>query len=113
MFISLQGLSRTEKITVPVHIPRRDLDLSVMMTSAHARKYSLCGVIHHHGGIGGGHYTAQTLRGKTWRHYSDTCVTVREPVTSDNGIPGNDADARSAYVLLYKQNAGDFDEGSS
>ncbi|KAL5263013.1 hypothetical protein ACHWQZ_G008429 [Mnemiopsis leidyi] len=99
------GLGRTEKITCPVHIPRQNLDLSCVTTdNKPVQSYSLCGIIHHTGGIGGGHYTSQVLTDDTWRHFNDTMVTKRDPLTSDQGIPANDSDARSAYVLLYRQN---------
>ncbi|XP_063675432.1 uncharacterized protein LOC134812139 isoform X1 [Bolinopsis microptera] len=99
------GLGRTEKISCPVHIPQHNLDLSCVTTgSKPVSSYSLCGIVHHTGGIGGGHYTCQSLTDDTWRYYNDTMVTTREPLTSDDGIPGNDSDARSAYVLLYRQN---------
>eukprot|EP00116_Pleurobrachia_bachei_P017181 sb/3477443/ len=104
-----QTVPKTEKIRCPVHLPSQDLDLSSMVANGvdlTVPPYTLCGVIHHHGGYGGGHYTVHTRdRRDEWRYYNDVSVSERAPLAyrTDGPLPENDSDARSAYVLLYKR----------
>jgi len=105
MVLNSTSYPRTEKLTCPVHIPLHDLDISCITSPDVATNpYSLCGIIHHTGGIASGHYTAHTLSSEDnkWRYYNDTQISLTAPSSSEGCV--NDADAKSAYVLLYKEN---------
>lgn len=57
-------------------------------------KYKLKGISNHHGGLNGGHYTADCLcviDNKTWYHFDDSRVSKI-----------NNLDTSSAYVLMYE-----------
>ena len=57
--------------------------------------YDLSGVICHHGGSGGGHYTAYCLNpiDQEWYEFDDSTVTKVEPATVASA---------EAYVLFYR-----------
>ncbi|PIK48608.1 putative ubiquitin carboxyl-terminal hydrolase 19 [Apostichopus japonicus] len=93
-----------DKIDKMVEFPMRGLDLSEFsQVKGELPVYDLFGVINHHGGILGGHYTAfAKLISKEniaqneldWRLFDDSHVTrTRE----DNVV------SRSAYLLFYRQ----------
>lgn len=73
-----------------------ELDLqSVTLKPGENCRYRLTGVIHHSGGVGGGHYTAHarnSLDGR-WYSFNDSSVSLSEP-SSPSG---------TAYVLFYQR----------
>ena len=60
------------------------------------RDYALCGVILHHGSVGGGHYTSMALNPKdeTWYRFDDEFVFPVDEESVANS---------QAYVLFYKK----------
>lgn len=90
---------RKEKLNISVDFPVTGLDMTPYSgNSKHssvkkATSYSLYGISHHSGYMGGGHYVADTLNpedGK-WYHCDDSRVTK-------GSTPGASS---SAYVLFY------------
>ena len=92
---------RTIKDNRFVEIPRiLDLnpycDHEIIPESNLTNKYILKGISNHHGGMGGGHYTADCLSiidNKTWYHFDDSSVSKYD---------GSDINTSNAYVLLYE-----------
>ncbi|CAG0892429.1 unnamed protein product [Cyprideis torosa] len=90
----------SSKILTPVSFPLEGLDLSSFCDRdcpSRVTTYDLIGVICHHGGVGGGHYTAFCYNdvSRTWFEYDDRFVTEVSPelvATSE------------AYVLFYRYN---------
>ena len=77
--------------------------------AAKPARYTLCGVLYHHGeSAGGGHYTVDVLHpngdGDTggWLHIDDEAVSPmrHEDVFGEHGIERT-ADERCAYLLFY------------
>lgn len=96
-----------DKIDKMVEFPLRGLDLSEFCQTQTVKGqlpvYDLYGVINHHGGILGGHYTAYArLNSKEslhqneldWRLFDDSHVTR----TTEDAVV-----TRSAYLLFYRQ----------
>ena len=87
-----------EKVLTNVTFPLKDLDLnpfvspdSIINTSA---TYDLCGVSHHTGGTGGGHYIAHVDTGSgAWMCFNDERV---------DSVQTERVSGASAYVLFYK-----------
>eukprot|EP00057_Strongylocentrotus_purpuratus_P014458 XP_011668932.1 PREDICTED: ubiquitin carboxyl-terminal hydrolase 19 [Strongylocentrotus purpuratus] len=94
-----------DKINKMVEYPVRGLDLSPYCHGSHGTPliYDLYGVINHHGGILGGHYTSFGRLASTadwsknehdWRLFDDNHVTT---VSEKNVV------TRSAYLLFYRR----------
>jgi len=80
------------KIDEAVDVPLK-LDMSPYLMDKKSCTYNLFGIIHHHGTINRGHYTAdcKTLSGK-WFHFDDEVASQKEPLLNSS----------SAFVLFYK-----------
>ncbi|MDP2434755.1 MAG: hypothetical protein Q8P67_03340 [archaeon] len=88
--------SIAHRIDTSVSFPAT-LDLSVMpQLAGQACRYSLIGVIHHVGGMGGGHYTAHAFNNQvnSWFEFNDSHVSQSQGPRSPSG---------SAYVLFYQR----------
>ncbi|XP_063953429.1 ubiquitin carboxyl-terminal hydrolase 19-like isoform X1 [Lytechinus pictus] len=94
-----------DKIDKMVEYPVRGLDLSPYCHGTHSQPliYDLYGVINHHGGILGGHYTSIARLASTadwsknehdWRLFDDSHVTT---ISEKNVV------TRSAYLLFYRR----------
>lgn len=95
------------KITTPVEFPV-ELDLSDFLAQPQlGAVYELSGVVNHHGGLGGGHYTAHALvtsvnddgegaraADAEWFRFDDSRV---------NKASVNDIDHAAGYILFYRQ----------
>ncbi|CAG0897077.1 unnamed protein product [Darwinula stevensoni] len=89
----------SSKIGNHVSFPLKDLDMSTYIhkdCASQVMKYDLFAVICHHGGVGGGHYTAYCLNplNNQWYEYDDQCVTRVSPDVVRKC---------EAYVLFYKK----------
>jgi ubiquitin C-terminal hydrolase len=90
-----------EKNNEFVDFPMEGLDISTYVdsfTSSDANlSYDLYGVIHHFGGLHGGHYwaTCKNFRDNKWYSLNDSSVRSADK---------RDIVASSAYVLFYKRN---------
>ncbi|CAG8554169.1 15402_t:CDS:10 [Dentiscutata erythropus] len=88
------------KIVTNVQFPMEDLDMSPYCKesrdSLDNSKYSLYGLIHHRGVIGGGHYVAYAKNpiDDNWYEFDDTYVT-RKTATEVSRL--------EAYVLFYRK----------
>jgi len=103
--------ARSEKNTSHVDIPHV-IDMRPYIVGPQRNEdmtYELYAVVHHFGGLGGGHYTAYGKHQGKWYDFNDSSVTE---LRDDEVIDG-----KSAYVLFYrrirrgKRRAGD-DESS-
>lgn len=95
------------KITTPVDFPL-ELDLNPYLARPHSgTTYDLCGVVNHHGGLGGGHYTAHALvmpvdhdgagqpsAGGEWCAFNDSRVSRSS---------ANEVDYGAGYILFYQR----------
>lgn len=78
----------------PVDFPITDLTVKTL-SSSEPLHYDLFAVSHHHGGLGGGHYTAHAKNTDTgkWYYFNDSSVSRAD--TSELA-------SSSAYVLFYQ-----------
>lgn len=95
-----------EKITTPVQVPLRELDVRSWMggpTGGSCTAYDLYGVVCHRGGMSGGHYTSYCMNegGKEpkWFKYNDDCVSI---VDLEQELPEI---SKQCYVLFYRKQA--------
>ena len=87
------------ELTIPIE------SLSPASESTNSRKYSLTGVIYHHGlSSDGGHYTADVHHKELdkWFRIDDITITGLE---KDDVLKGGEdgADSRTAYILMYQK----------
>eukprot|EP00042_Codosiga_hollandica_P038991 m.323626 g.323626 ORF g.323626 m.323626 type:complete len:1018 (-) comp55529_c0_seq4:116-3169(-) len=88
-----------EKINTYIDFPLEGLDLTDRICAPNPTNqkfiYDLYAVSHHHGGYGGGHYTAHALHlgTKKWHQFDDSYTSSANP---------EDCKKASAYVLFYK-----------
>jgi ubiquitin C-terminal hydrolase len=92
-----------------IDCPLRDLDLSQFVLNPDEKvnaKYELIAVSNHMGGLGGGHYTAHAKNSvdQKWHTFDDARVSE---VDEDSVI------SKSAYVLIYQQQAQPVQKQSS
>lgn len=73
------------KVTYPMKITKEiktngHIDLSAFVDEAFqgSAKYKVVGVVYHHGGFGGGHYTSSVFKNGKWYHCDDSTVSVIE-----------------------------------
>ena len=104
MFIQLKRFTQTprgiHKNENPVEIPF-NLDIAPYVElfgdDSMNTKYNLIGFSNHHGGMGGGHYTADAVDlydSNQWMHFDDSSVSK---------YGGNKVSTNSAYILMYEQ----------
>jgi ubiquitin carboxyl-terminal hydrolase 10 len=87
---------------------------------AHSPRYTLYGVLYHHGvSAGGGHYTLDVLHpnrdggtwgsgnksGEAWLHIDDEMVSAVRHEDIFRGQDNDRADDRCAYLLFYRRSA--------
>jgi len=103
LFIQLKRFTHTiagvRKNSIAIEIPY-ELDISPYMDQIELdnpnNKYKLIGFSNHHGGLGGGHYTADALdltESDEWYHFDDSSVSKYN---------GNKLNTSDAYVLMYE-----------
>jgi len=90
----------SSKVSTRVTFPLVDLDMAPWMAPKSQYReqetlYDLTGVICHHGGAGGGHYTAYALNpgDEEWYEFDDSVVT---------GVEAAQVASAEAYVLFYR-----------
>ncbi|KAG5457911.1 MAG: hypothetical protein BJ554DRAFT_1968 [Olpidium bornovanus] len=92
----------SSKITTHVQFPTKDLDMRPFVKTVAGEagpeitKYDLYALIHHRGGLGGGHYVAYALSpvNNTWYEYDDSYVTAKDEA---------EVSRLEAYVLFYRR----------
>ncbi|RIA91954.1 hypothetical protein C1645_766206 [Glomus cerebriforme] len=97
----------SSKIATHVQFPMEDLDMrpyckDLSNDTLKITKYDLYGLIHHRGGLGGGHYIAYVKNpiDKNWYEYDDTYVTRKSAA---------DISRLEAYVLFYQKKSPEKD----
>ena len=90
---------RTRKNNTSIDIPH-NIDITKYcdksMITDNLFKYKLKGISNHHGSLGGGHYTADSVSvidNETWYHFDDSRVSKH----SNSSI-----DTSDAYILIYE-----------
>ena len=76
-------------------------------------RYTLCGVLYHHGrSAGGGHYTVDVLNpnahgdgGDVWLHIDDESVNTLRHEDVFGGHDNEQVNERCAYFLVYRRRA--------
>eukprot|EP01113_Clastostelium_recurvatum_P027009 TRINITY_DN3249_c1_g1_i3.p1 TRINITY_DN3249_c1_g1~~TRINITY_DN3249_c1_g1_i3.p1 ORF type:complete len:987 (+),score=255.30 TRINITY_DN3249_c1_g1_i3:114-3074(+) len=86
-----------DKINIPIAFPVADLDLSkYVLDPTHVPgNYELFAISNHHGGLGGGHYTAFGKNPETGRWYLFNDSSTKEATEKD-------LNQSAAYMLFYQ-----------
>lgn len=87
------------KIDEVLEIPEEVLAPELKLLKSNSKKYKLCAVVYHDGGLNLGHYTSDVYYGNQWLRFNDgrvdTCKSPAE-ISFENV-------ERNAYVLFYRR----------
>jgi len=99
-------MCRMRKDGAFVKYPLKSLDMSKYLSKYNKKSamYDLYGVVHHHGSLNGGHYTAscRSFINQEWFNFNDSSVSLihRE----------NDIVSESGYILFYQKRYDEIDD---
>ena len=107
-YMRIEKIRKTVKYGHELIIPNKSIspNLASTATSEDQFKYTLSGVIYHHGvSPSGGHYTCDVYDKGLNKWFRIDDVNVEEIKNREDVLAGNDnsAESRTAYILLYEK----------